>query len=75
MADINNELCITVEMKNSYGNTLYYPVCNKASSFASLTGTKTLTADMLKTISSLGYVVKATVEINNQTKAFNINFL
>ena len=57
---------IEVEMKKSYGNTLYYPVCSKALMFTSLTGTKTLNADMLKTIECIGHSVKVTVDINNK---------
>tara|TARA_R110002012_G_scaffold312551_2_gene523385 strand:+ start:618 stop:836 length:219 start_codon:yes stop_codon:yes gene_type:complete len=66
---------IEVEMKKSYGNTLYYPVCSKALMFTSLTGTKTLNADMLKTIECLGHSVKVTVDINNKKELFDISFL
>jgi len=51
---------ITVEVRDVYGQVMYYPVCNEAKLFAQIAGTKTLTPDVLKKIESLGYGVTAT---------------
>ena len=53
---------IQVEVKNVYGNTTIYPVCDKAKMFASIAGTKTLTREALEKVKKLGY------EIINATK-------
>jgi hypothetical protein len=49
---------ITVKVKSVYGNVTAYPACPTANLFAQLLGTKTLTAQALKTIQALGFEVK-----------------
>jgi hypothetical protein len=48
---------IKVCVREVYGNTLVYPVCNKALSFAKIAGKKTLTPEVLTEIKALGYAV------------------
>lgn len=47
---------IIVEVKNVYGNTLIYPVCDIAKSFANIAKQKTLN-DALPIIKKMGYEV------------------
>lgn len=54
---------IIVEKKNVYGNTMIYPVCDKAQNFAALAGTKTLSMSDIEIIKELGY----SVELKQQT--------
>ena len=49
---------IIIERKQVYGKTLYYPVCQNAEIFASLTKTRTLDQFQLKKIKSLGYTIE-----------------
>lgn len=49
---------ITVEIKNVYGNTTIYPVCEKAKIFASMVGQKTLTSRDIEHIKKLGFEVE-----------------
>jgi ATP phosphoribosyltransferase len=51
---------ITIEVRDVYGQVKFYPMCDSAKLFADIAGTKTLTADALKKIEALGYVVTAT---------------
>jgi hypothetical protein len=51
---------INVEVRDVYGQTVYYPMCDKAKLFAQIAGTKTLTPDVLRKIELLGYGVTAT---------------
>ena len=51
-------MTIKVSIKNVYGNELIYPVCDKAKSFAHLTGNKTLSHYNVETIKRLGYKVE-----------------
>ena len=51
---------ITIEVRDVYGQVKFYPTCDSAKLFADIAGTKTLTADALKKIEALGYVVTAT---------------
>lgn len=46
---------ITIKEKSVYGNTLLYPVCDKATIFANLIGKKTFTSNDLDLIAALGY--------------------
>lgn len=46
---------IVVHIKDVYGSTLVYPVCEKAKLFAKLAGTKTLTMEALGHIATLGF--------------------
>ena len=48
---------IQIEIKNHYGNTMYYPACDKSRLLARLAGTKTLTREAIRTIQELGYHV------------------
>ena len=50
---------IEVEVKDVYGVTKYYPICEKAQLLADIAGTKTLTLQVIKKIEALGYSIKA----------------
>ena len=52
---------IQIEMKEVYGETKVYPVCEKAKLFARIAGTKTLTRPVLEDIARLGYQVELMV--------------
>ena len=49
---------IIVTIKSVYGNSLVYPICQKAILFATIAGTATLTDDTIRSIKTLGYRVK-----------------
>jgi hypothetical protein len=51
------KLTITVQIDKAYGGFLFYPICEKAKTFAKLTKTKTLSYDAIKHIKELGYEV------------------
>lgn len=51
---------IVVLMRENYGNTVYYPVCDAAHTFARIAGTKTLTADALTSAQRLGFTIQVT---------------
>jgi hypothetical protein len=48
---------ITVTIRDVYGKTLIYPVCDNAKAFAAIAGQKTLSQATLWQIKSLGYSV------------------
>ncbi len=48
---------IYVRIDKVYGNTVLYPVCDKAKTFAKLAGTKTLASETVKHITALGFRV------------------
>lgn len=48
---------IEVEMRDVYGVTKFYPVCEKACIFARIAGTTTLTKETIKRIKELDYIV------------------
>ena len=48
---------VLIEVKNNYGNTLYYPACINACKFAQIAATKTLSVQILKYIKELGYTI------------------
>ena len=50
---------ILVDVKNVYGNILYYPACEQSKIFAKIAGNKTLTGDTLRQIQELGITVTA----------------
>ena len=50
-------MTITISVKNSYGNVLYYPECTMAYIFSRIAGTKTLTQETIRLIKALGYTV------------------
>lgn len=52
-----NNNTITVRIQDVYGKQTVYPVCDKAKTFAALTGCKTLTNAALTHIQSLGYTI------------------
>lgn len=52
---------IQIEMKEVYGETKVYPVCEKAKLFARIAGTKTLTRPVLEDIERLGYQLELMV--------------
>ena len=49
---------ISVEIRNVYGISKVYPVCDKAKTFASMVGQQTLTDQNISHIKKLGYCVK-----------------
>ena len=49
---------ITVEIKDVYGVSKVYPVCDEAKIFAAIAGTKTLRPEDIKHIQTLGYAVE-----------------
>jgi hypothetical protein len=49
---------IDVTLKDCYGVSKVYPVCEKAKLFAKIAGTKTLTVDAIENIKLLGYTVR-----------------
>jgi hypothetical protein len=51
------KLTITIQIDKAYGGFLFYPICEKAKTFAKLTKTKTLSYDAIKHIKELGYEV------------------
>jgi hypothetical protein len=48
---------ITIRLTTQYGAQVIVPVCNTARQLAELAGTKNLTAQAVKMIKALGYVV------------------
>ena len=52
---------IQIEMKEVYGETKVYPVCERAKIFAQISNTKTLTNETLKNIERLGYQLELVV--------------
>ena len=57
---------ITVEHRSQYGSPVYIPLCTTAQQFASLTKTKTLTAQALTIIKAMGYEI----EVKHPTTVF-----
>ena len=51
------KLTINIQVDKAYGGFLFYPICDKAKTFAKLTKTKTLSYDAIKHIKELGYEV------------------
>ena len=49
---------IQVQVKNTFGRELIYPVCTKAGKFAAIGGGKTITPENLEIIQALGYSVE-----------------
>jgi hypothetical protein len=48
---------IEIEMRDVYGVTKFYPVCERSQIFAKIAGTVTLTKETIKHIKSLDYAV------------------
>jgi len=51
---------ITVEIKDQYGNQVFYPACEDAMRFAAIAGTTTLTERVLMCVRGLGYDITYT---------------
>jgi hypothetical protein len=51
------KLTITIQVDKAYGGFLFYPVCDKAKTFAEIAKTKTLSYQAIKSIKKLGYEV------------------
>lgn len=51
-------MSIKVQIKNVYGNETIYPVCDKAKTFASMVGQKTLTRTDIEHIKELGFILE-----------------
>lgn len=49
---------ILIEVRQVYGNTLYYPACEKAKAFCQLTNAKTLSQSAIAIIRRLGYDIE-----------------
>ena len=60
---MENEIRVTVQ--NVYGTDKVYPYCLKASYFADIAGTKTLTRDTLRLVQLLGYQVRVQPTVIN----------
>lgn len=56
-------LFIMVEVRSVYGNETVYPACNKAACFCRIAGSRTLTANMLTHIKTLGYEIRLAPQI------------
>ena len=52
------KLTITIEAREVYGHTKYYPLCDKAKAFAAIANTTTITEAVVKRIKALGYTVQ-----------------
>lgn len=53
-----NENTLLIKQKNVYGNTLIYPACPVAETFAALVGQKTFSVYHLRLIKQLGYDIQ-----------------
>lgn len=51
-------MTIKVKLKNVYGNTMVYPLCDNAKRFAAIANTQTLTNNTVKLIKDLGYSIQ-----------------
>jgi Flp pilus assembly CpaE family ATPase len=49
---------VIIEIKEVYGNTLYYPLCDNGKTFAEIAGKKTLTKEIISMIKTLGYAIQ-----------------
>ena len=48
---------LTIEAKDVYGRTLYYPACKRSELFAQLTNKTTLTPETLEIVKKMGYTI------------------
>jgi len=55
---------IQVFIKNVYGNQLVYPKCKIAKSFSDIAKTKTLSKEVLKSLTDIGYQVELVSNTN-----------
>ena len=58
MTNQADQLTITIEAREVYGHTKYYPLCDKAKAFAAIANTTTITEHVIKRIKALGYTVQ-----------------
>ena len=58
MTNQADQLTITIEAREVYGHTKYYPLCDKAKAFAAIANTTTITEHAIKRIKALGYTVQ-----------------
>ena len=58
MTNQADQLTITIEAREVYGHTKYYPLCDKAKGFAAIANTTTITEHAIKRIKALGYTVQ-----------------
>lgn len=56
-------MIVHVLIKTVYGETKFYPACDKAEVFAAIAGTKTLTQQTINQIKALGYTMQACNQI------------
>lgn len=56
-------MTLILEQRHVYGNTFFYPSCDKSRLFASLRGTKTLTRTDIDIIKELGYQIQVTAKL------------
>ena len=54
---------ITVEQRQIYGNTFFYPACEQSKLFCKLTDSKTLTRRAIDTIKELGYKIDVKTKV------------
>lgn len=51
-------MIVQIEIKDVYGTSKFYPVNSFAEAFAKIAGTKTLTHEVLHTITDMGFEVE-----------------
>ena len=56
---------ITVQLRNHYGNEVFYPVCSQAHHAARIAGTKTLTITCLRLLQQMGFTVTLEQKLGN----------
>ena len=55
---------IEIIIKNVYGNKLIYPNCDIAKAFSNIAKTKTLSKEVLKSLTDIGYQVELVSNTN-----------
>tara|TARA_R110000765_G_scaffold18450_1_gene49370 strand:+ start:463 stop:675 length:213 start_codon:yes stop_codon:yes gene_type:complete len=60
-----DNIILTVEYKNVYGNELVYPVNAKAKAIARLAGSKTLTPQAIRISKELGFIIEEEVQFQS----------
>lgn len=60
------EKTIKVTMREVYGNTSYYPACDKSEILALIANTKTLTKRTLQLAKDLGFDIKITQSLPSE---------
>jgi hypothetical protein len=54
---MEQQMEITIRLKNNYGQQVAYPACKQSELFATIADTKTLTGRTLKLIEAMGYQI------------------